>query len=57
MSGELNGAEIFRDAFYSWETWAPAVKIMIFFAAAAVLLLLFKHLLKALERFIKRIRR
>lgn len=53
MSGELDVAELFRDALYSWETWAPAIKFMIPFAVAAVLLLLLKHLLKALERFIK----
>lgn len=53
MSGELNVAELFRDTLYSWETWATAIKFMIPFAIAAVLLLLFKQLLKALERFIK----
>lgn len=57
MSGELNVAELFRDALYSWETWAPTLKLMVPFAVAAVLLLLLKQLLKALERFIKGKRR
>lgn len=56
MSEEWNSAEMLRNALYSFEVWSPAIKIVICFAIAAVLLFLFKVLIKALYRFIQRIK-
>ena len=56
MSEEWSSAEILHNTLYSFEVWSPAIKIMICFAIAAVLLSLFKVLIKALYRFIQRIK-
>jgi hypothetical protein len=57
MPVEYSGAEIFRDALYSWETWGTGIKYFLIFFVAGLVLLGLMALLKALARFIKRILR
>ncbi len=57
MPVEYSGADIFRDALYSWETWGTGIKYFLIFFVAGLVLLGLMALLKALARFIKRILR
>lgn len=57
MLEEYNGAEIFRDALYSWETWGSGLKFFLIFVIAGLILLILIALLKTLARFIRRILR
>lgn len=57
MLEQYNGAEIFRDALYSWETWGTGIKFFLIFVIAGLTLSTFKALLRALARFIQRKRR
>lgn len=57
MIEEFSGAEIFRDALYSWETWGTALRFFLVIAIAGLGLLILRALLRALARFINRTRR
>ncbi len=57
MSEEFNAAKILGDAIYSFETYVPVIKILLYFIAAGLLLILVKSLLKAIARFIRKITR
>lgn len=55
MSEEYSAAKILGDAIYSFETYEPAIKILLVFIIAGLLLIIVKRLLKAIVRFIRRI--